>query len=200
MNYVCTKCLVEKPKDDFYPYKNNRLKGVMARCKECIKATVRAHRASCGPEQKKKSIEKLRAWGIANPERMRAANEAKRKRNIVSAREACKRWDQKYPHRRRMVQIRRQLRKRMALMPWRDETKMAVFYEEAQRLTRETGVLHTVDHIYPIAGKEVCGLHNEFNLQVLPMPENSHKGTRVPPELLGWTRQLPDATLQALTS
>jgi 5-methylcytosine-specific restriction endonuclease McrA len=62
-------------------------------------------------------------------------------------------------------------------------------YEEARRLTQETGTYHVVDHIVPLKDEYVCGLHVSWNLQVMTQSENILKGHRK-----NWRNYLEDNT------
>lgn len=63
---------------------------------------------------------------------------------------------------------------------WVDEAAIALVYAEAKRVARATGAPQHVDHIIPLHGTHVSGLHVADNLAVLHEKDNLTKarGTR----------------------
>jgi hypothetical protein len=61
---------------------------------------------------------------------------------------------------------------------WADRKLMQRIYDEARRRTLTEGIVYQVDHIIPIQGDYVCGLHIPKNLQILTKLENVLKGNR----------------------
>lgn len=89
-------------------------------------------------------------------------------------------WARANPHIVRAVAARRVAAKLQATPRWASQEAIRAIYQEAIKLTRATGIPHEVDHIYPLQGKTVCGLHCETNLQILTEAENIRKHNRMP--------------------
>ena len=82
---------------------------------------------------------------------------------------------------RELVSLRRR-RFRLATPKWLSaEQKMEIRlkYRLAIEMSRHTGVRHAVDHIVPLQGEEVCGLHVPWNLEVVTQEENLKKSNKL---------------------
>jgi len=66
----------------------------------------------------------------------------------------------------------------MATPVWADLQAIKEIYKKAHKLKKETGENWHVDHIVPLKGKIVSGLHVEYNLQILTATENCKKSNR----------------------
>jgi 5-methylcytosine-specific restriction endonuclease McrA len=77
---------------------------------------------------------------------------------------------------------KRRAAKLEATPPWltaEQFAKIEAVYAEAKRLEVADGVKRHVDHIYPLQGKTVCGLHVPWNLQILTSAANLRKSNKL---------------------
>jgi hypothetical protein len=80
------------------------------------------------------------------------------------------------------LERKRQAAKLQATPKWltADQLKLIEMqYQLAAYLTQETGIRWEVDHIIPLRGKTVRGLHVPWNLRVITKSENCSKNCRV---------------------
>lgn len=78
---------------------------------------------------------------------------------------------QRYPERKNAEVRKRQSAKIQRTPPWADLKAIQWFYEDCPEG-------YEVDHVAPLRGKNVCGLHVLSNLQYLPKEENRLKGCK----------------------
>lgn len=135
--------------------------------KESNPEKVREHGRTYRANHSEKIQERVAAWAKSNPEKAVAR---------------ARRWQQRHPDRAVAAVMKRDARKRQAYAQWDQEFTDFVAAEAAHlcRLRQEfTSIKWHVDHIIPIAGNEVCGLHVWNNLQVIPGVLNVRKGNKL---------------------
>lgn len=68
--------------------------------------------------------------------------------------------------------------KQQRLIAWADKDFIKRIYVTCKKITKQTGIKHQVDHIIPIKGDNVCGLHVHNNLAIITAKMNLEKGNR----------------------
>lgn len=160
----CNRCNTTKETSEFYLRKAS-IDGLMALCKECSKAAKRS-------------------WAKTNRERVREYESVYRQREDYK--EYHKEYMKKHQQENKASWNARNSKYRASKIQrtpvWLDEEQLWLIqevYELAQLRSDATGVLHHVDHIYPLNGRDVSGLHVPENLQVIPWYDNLSKSNKL---------------------
>jgi hypothetical protein len=162
------------------------------RCVECANISSskwkKAHRPICTTasrqwrQRNSEKVRELKRSYYKTDERTRALQLARARKwyeaNRDKNRAACANWRKNNLAVAAAAQTRRRAKKLQRTPVWADHDKILQFYILARELTDTTGIEHHVDHIVPLQGEMVSGLHVETNLQVIPGIENKSKGAR----------------------
>lgn len=121
--------------------------------------------------ERESSRVRMMTWAQSNKEEARNRAGAWRARNLEKARGQARERTRKNPGPGRANAAARRAHKIRATPSWADQKKIYAFYESCPEG-------YHVDHVVPLRGRNVCGLHVIDNLQYLPAAENLSKGNR----------------------
>lgn len=128
-----------------------------------VKETLRKYKAN----NQEAITARIKAWRDNNPEKMQAARDN---------------WAQANKPKLAARTRKRQAAKLQRTPTWLTSSELWMMqeaYELAALRTKLFGFQWDVDHVLPLQGKTVSGLHTPYNLQVIPASENYRKGNKV---------------------
>lgn len=164
---VCTKCGEEKPLDAFSKRKLSK-DGRMYECKSCICS----HKKLWYKGKSQEVLYNNKIWRDNNPEKLKEMRSSYKKNNKSTV---------------NSINSKRRASKNKATMSWVvgiNSEFIELQYAMASVMTQMHGIEYHVDHIYPLNGKNSCGLHVPLNLRVIPADDNLKKHNKSPEELL----------------
>ena len=127
--------------------------------------------------------ERARARDLANPEQAAARKAKWRLENKEMHNSINRAWGLKNKDRKAALQAKRraaQLQRTPAWLTAEDHRLMADYYQMAKELEVIFPWKQHVDHIVPLQGKLVSGLHTPLNLQILSEAANLQKSNKTP--------------------
>lgn len=176
MTKICRTCEKEKLFIEFFKSKTNK-HGIANICKICDLAKRQKWREN----NREKLNATTREYKIRVCDKVREQSKTYRENNREKVRAATRKSTKSNPGKVRARTAKRRAQKLQATPKWLSKEHILdiqKFYKEADRLTKETDILYEVDHIVPLQGKNVRGLHVPWNLQILTAFENRSKGNK----------------------
>jgi 5-methylcytosine-specific restriction endonuclease McrA len=172
---TCWDCKTLKEFTKYSKCKRNK-DGFQGRCKACHSKYKKEWRA--------KNIQRISAQNKSYYENndIRSYNAIYRALNRDAVRSAKSEWVKKNIGTVNAQTAKRRSSKMLRTPPWTTpemKRQMRLVYVEARELTDKTGVSMEVDHIVPLQGETVSGLHVPWNLQILTYKENASKGNKL---------------------
>lgn len=136
-------------------------------CYGCIEVNARKYRTA----NRNVVNAKVKDWRRNNPDyyNQRYAVDSNRSRSWT------KQWKANNPDKVALHADRRRDILKRATPPWFERELVQKVYQKRDELSSLWNVDLTVDHVIPLQGKTVCGLHCWLNLQIIERKENGRK-------------------------
>lgn len=125
--------------------------------------------------------ERSRQWALDNPEKRAEAIVKWREENRDKHNLANRNWNSRNQDKKTAYEAKRRSAKLQRTPGWLtpcELERIQALYSIAAMFTRESGIEHHVDHIVPLQGESVSGLHVYNNLRILPATENLKKSNK----------------------
>lgn len=171
-NGVCTECRRAADRKKYHADPKTAIEKKQAFYRSNVDAIrqKRRDRYAANPE-KEKAIAKERSamWRKLNPDKVKAHKAIK---------DAYKKAN---PHKSAALLAKRRAAKKCRTPSWLTSDQLWMIeqaYELASLWSKATGFAWHVDHICPLQGKDVSGLHVPWNLQVIPWRDNLSKSNK----------------------
>ena len=160
-----------------------------AQCVECVKIQSSAWRIE-NPEKHSASMKKwiennrelhgvrVKRWQAANKDKVRADAKAWVAANPDKVKAKTKRYIQRHPDAytaRSVASVAKRAKRVPKWLTSDDRWMMREAYKLAKLRTTLFGFVWEVDHVVPLRGEFVSGLHVPMNLQVIPKTDNRNK-------------------------
>jgi hypothetical protein len=136
-------------------------------------------------ENKEKALQQGREYHYRNRDKRLASQKAVRAADLKKYAAKQQEWRKNNMDYILSINALRRANKLQRTPKWlteEDKKKIKSIYKNARHLTVTTGEQHHVDHIIPLQGELVSGLHVPSNLQVLHWRDNLSKRHKYTPE------------------
>jgi hypothetical protein len=168
------KCCAEVKALSLFHKQKGGVGGCRSVCKNCRKDEHKNRYEADKAAWNKRAV----AWRAANPDKAKLINKKFREANREQRNAHKRKWLQINKGHVNAYNVTRHAAKLQRTPVWLsefDKLKIQCLYQLAAMRNAESGYAWHVDHIIPLQGKKVSGLHVPDNLRVIPAVDNNRK-------------------------
>ena len=176
----CSKCGQPKNLEEFYRHGASK-DGRRPDCKEC-RSVIQKKRyydkqkeildSIKDPEVRARRAASARRWRARNPEKVKEQNQVQYEKNRAGILAYQSAWRRANKCKVNEYKANRRAKELQATPPWADRSAIQAVFDSCPEG-------YHVDHVIPLQGDNVCGLHIAENLKSIPAKENLRKSNRL---------------------
>ena len=156
----CVDCVATQRKS----WRSNNMESVRGSWQKYQQTNIEKTRAA-SRRAYYKNPERYKLWAQQNPEKIKSTQ---------------KKWRNNNPSKVTAQANKRRATKMQRTPAWADSERIQAYYDVCRFFNDISGYTkYHVDHIVPLRGRTISGLHVHHNLQILLAKDNLRKGNRV---------------------